>query len=89
MVSRGRGCPHETLRGAIDPREGARATVPRDRAAVFQLEFVGDPKSWLTTKRCAALRALDLVQAVRHDPFSGIGKPQPLKCPPAVRGRVV
>jgi toxin YoeB len=31
------------------------------------------------TNRKLALRILDLVEAVLRDPFSGIGKPEPLK----------
>jgi len=31
------------------------------------------------TDRKIALRALDLVEAVMRDPFTGIGKPEPLK----------
>lgn len=56
-----------------------RATVLRDRVAVFQPEFVDDLKFWVKTNRKVAIRALDLVQAVLRDPFSGIGKPEPLK----------
>ena len=51
----------------------------RDRVAVFQPEFVDDLKFWVKTNRKVAIRALDLVQAVLRDPFSGIGKPEPLK----------
>ena len=47
--------------------------------AVFQPEFIDDLKSWVKTNRKIALRAIDLVQAILHDPFSGIGKPEPLK----------
>jgi len=31
------------------------------------------------TERRVALRALDLVEAILRDPFTGIGKPEPLK----------
>jgi toxin YoeB len=31
------------------------------------------------TNRKAALRAFDLVEAIMRDPFTGIGKPEPLK----------
>ena len=33
----------------------------------------------METDRKVALRALDLVDAILRDPFSGIGKPEPLK----------
>ena len=50
----------------------------RVRAAVFQPEFREDLRHWVETDRRVALRALDLVEALR-DPFEGIGKPEPLK----------
>ena len=51
--------------------------------AVFQPEFIDDLKFWVKTNRRISLRALDLVQAILHDPFSGIGKPEPLKYLPS------
>lgn len=55
----------------------------RNWVAVFQPEFVEDLKYWVKTNRKVALRALDLVQAILRDPFSGIGKPEPLKYLPS------
>lgn len=49
------------------------------REAVFQPEFREDLRWWVKTDRKAALRVLDLVEAVLRDPFGGIGKPEPLK----------
>lgn len=46
---------------------------------MFQPEFVADLRYWTRTNRKTALRALDIVEAVLRDPFSGIGKPEPLK----------
>lgn len=46
---------------------------------VFHQEFREDLRYWVKTNRKTALRILDLVEAVIHDPFSGIGKPEPLK----------
>lgn len=51
----------------------------RERAAVFQPEFLADLRYWVETDRKVALRALDLVEAILRDPFVGIGKPEPLK----------
>ena len=51
----------------------------KKRAAVFQPEFIEDLRYWVETDRKLALRAIDLVQAILSDPFSGIGKPEPLK----------
>jgi len=52
---------------------------PAGRAAVFHPEFLEDLRFWVATNRKVALRALDLVDAILRDPFSGIGKPEPLK----------
>lgn len=49
------------------------------RTAVFHPEFVGDLRHWIKTNRKIALRVLDLIDAIMRDPFSGIGKPEPLK----------
>lgn len=50
-----------------------------DREAVFQPEFRQDLRNWVETDRKTALRILALVEAVLADPFTGIGKPEPLK----------
>ena len=50
-----------------------------ERAAVFQPGFREDLKYRVKTDRKAALRILELVEAVMRDPFTGIGKPEPLK----------
>jgi toxin YoeB len=50
------------------------------REAVFHPEFIEDLKFWVEADRKTARRVLDLVIAVLRDPFSGIGKPEPLKC---------
>jgi len=46
---------------------------------VFQPEFLEDLRYWIETDRKVALRVLNLVEAVLRDPFTGIGKPEPLK----------
>ena len=56
---------------------GTSARTPR--LAVFHREFREDLRYWVDTDRRTALRALDLVEAVLRDPFTGIGKPEPLK----------
>ncbi len=50
-----------------------------DREAVFHPEFRRDLSHWVETDRKTALRILELVEAVLRDPFTGIGKPEPLK----------
>jgi toxin YoeB len=49
------------------------------RTAVFQQEFREDLRYWVKTDRAAALRVLELVEAVVRDPLIGIGKPEPLR----------
>jgi len=51
----------------------------RDREAVFHVEFRQDLRAWVEIDRKTALRVLELVEAVLRDPFTGIGKPEPLK----------
>ena len=51
----------------------------RNRQAVFHPEFREDLRYWVETDRKVALRALDLVEAIMRYPFTGIGKPEPLK----------
>ena len=52
---------------------------PTEREAVFHPEFRDDLKDWVESDRKVAVRVLDLVEAVMWDPFTGIGKPEPLK----------
>lgn len=51
----------------------------KQRASVFQPEFREDLRYWVETDRKVALRAFDLIEAIMRDPFTGIGKPEPLK----------
>lgn len=49
------------------------------REAVFQPECREDLRYWVEIDRKVALRAFDLMEAIMRDPFTGIGKPEPLK----------
>ena len=51
----------------------------KGREAVFQPEFREDLRHWVEVDRKTALRAFTLIEAVMRDPFTGIGKPEPLK----------
>lgn len=51
----------------------------RKRDAIFHPEFLEDLRYWIGTDRKIALRVLELVEAIMREPFSGIGKPEPLK----------
>ena len=50
-----------------------------EREAVFHSEFRQDLRYWVEADRKTALRILELVEGVLRDPFTGIGKPEPLK----------
>jgi len=54
-------------------------SAPPSRVSVFQDEFREDLQFWVQTDRQTALRLLKLVEAVMRDPFTGIGKPEPIK----------
>ena len=51
----------------------------KQRDTVFQPEFREDLRYWVQTDRKIALRAFDLIEAIMREPFTGIGKPEPLK----------
>ena len=50
-----------------------------ERLLVFDRDFLEDLGHWVATDRKIALRVLELVEAIRWDPFDGIGKPEPLR----------
>lgn len=50
-----------------------------ERLLVFDRDFLDDLAHWVATDRKIALRVLELFEAIRRDPFDGIGKPEPLR----------
>jgi toxin YoeB len=50
-----------------------------ERSLIFDRDFLDDLTHWISTDRKVALRILELIEAVRRDPFDGIGKPEPLR----------
>ena len=50
-----------------------------DRYLVFDPDFLEDLEFWISTNRKVALKILELIEAIRRDPFSGLGKPEPLR----------
>lgn len=52
---------------------------PAERVAVFHPEFREDLRYWVETDRRTALRIFELIETILRDPFTGIGKPEPLK----------
>jgi toxin YoeB len=53
--------------------------MSQEREAVCHPEFLEDLQHWVETDRRTARRLLELMKAILRDPFSGIGKPDPLK----------
>jgi toxin YoeB len=41
--------------------------------------LIEDLRYWVERDRRIALKALDLIEAILREPFTGIGKPEPLK----------
>ena len=65
-----------------DPRGGAPGgtSSPRYRGTLeVQRGALEDLTYWVETDRKIALKVLRLIEAARRDPFSGEGKPEPLK----------
>ncbi|MFZ4775467.1 MAG: Txe/YoeB family addiction module toxin [Terrimicrobiaceae bacterium] len=46
---------------------------------VFDRDFLEDLAWWVATDRKTALKIFELIEAIRRDPISGLGKPEPLK----------
>lgn len=63
----------------MTPKNKSQNQRKPEREAVFHPEFREDLRYWVETDRKVALRAFDLVEAIMRDPFTGIGKPEPLK----------
>jgi toxin YoeB len=47
--------------------------------AVFQQEFREDLRFWVETNPRTAVRAFSIIEDILREPFSGIGKQEPLK----------
>ena len=52
---------------------------PKNRDSVFEPEFRDDIKFWLKSDRKILVRIFELVEATMRDPFTGIGKPEPMR----------
>jgi toxin YoeB len=57
----------------------SKPTAKLEKDAVFHPEFREDLRYWVEVDRKIALRVLELIENIMRDPFSGIGKPEPLK----------
>ena len=60
-------------------RDKTDGNSENERKAVFHPEFIEDLRYWVERDRKIALKAFDLIEAILREPFSGIGKPEPLK----------
>jgi len=60
-------------------REDKVARSKGERVAIFHPEFIEDLRYWVEQDRRVALRAFDLIEAILRQPFTGIGKAEPLK----------
>ena len=60
--------------------KGKHKQRAKTRKPVFQPEFKDDLKYWIDINWAIARRALNIVDEIIHrDPFTGTGKPEPLK----------
>jgi toxin YoeB len=46
---------------------------------VLTARFIEDLQHWAATDAKVVSKLLELVDAIRRDPFAGVGKPEPLK----------
>ena len=60
-------------------RQSDGPKVKPKREPVFHTEFIEDLRYWIQQDRRIAVKAFDLIDAIMREPFSGIGKPEPLK----------
>lgn len=60
-------------------QDKSRSTTKHKRQAIFHPEFIDDLRYWVKEDRRISLKAFELIEAVIREPFSGIGKPEPLK----------
>lgn len=63
----------------MPPKNKVQSQKKPERNAVFHPEFREDLRYWVEIDRKVALRAFDLIEAIMRDPFTGVGKPEPLK----------
>ena len=51
----------------------------KNRKIIFNRAFREDLKWWFRKDKSKAEKILDLIESVTEDPFTGLGKPEPLK----------
>ncbi|HTE17107.1 MAG TPA: Txe/YoeB family addiction module toxin, partial [Armatimonadota bacterium] len=55
---------------------------PAERQAILRAAFLADLTFWIKNDPRVALRVMKLIDDVLRNPFSGIGKPEPLRYAP-------
>jgi toxin YoeB len=50
-----------------------------EREIIVDRDFLEDLAYWVSTEQRTARKILELVEAIRRNPFGGIGKPEPLR----------
>lgn len=55
------------------------ATPQEERQAILLRDFRSDLAYWISTDPRTALRIMRMIEEILKEPFSGIGKPEPLK----------
>jgi len=51
----------------------------KKRVAVLDPDFLDDLKFWIEVDRRTAFRVIALVESILREPFTGVGKPEPLR----------
>ena len=54
-------------------------THPESRVCILQKQFREDLQDWIKQDRKIAVKVIDMMNDVLRDPFTGKGKPEPLK----------
>lgn len=63
---------------AVPPKKSP-AVQDQERQAILQREFRYDLAHWIEIDPRTALRIMKIVEEIIRQPFTGIGKPEPLK----------
>jgi toxin YoeB len=50
-----------------------------ERLLIFDRDFLEDLAFWVATDRRVARKIFELIESIRRDPCTGLGKPEPLR----------
>ncbi|MEL6438456.1 MAG: Txe/YoeB family addiction module toxin [Cyanobacteria bacterium J06621_8] len=53
--------------------------IVKNRKIIFNKNFRQDLRWWFRKEKSKAEKILDLIESTTSEPFSGLGKPEPLK----------